>query len=320
MDKLSEPDLIRQIDAGEIVFARATPEHKMRIVSLLKSMGEVVAVTGDGANDAPSLKKADIGVAMGVAGTDVARESADMILLDDSFASIPRAIEGGRTIYDNIRKFITYVFAHNWAELIPYLLFILIGIPLPLLVTQVLAIDLGIEVIPSLALSVEPPEPDLMGRPPRSRKERLFDADTITRSLFLGIFVCAVALAGCLTVWSQGGWRYGSQLNFDDPIYRQGTTMTFAGIVLAQSTNLFACRARRASIRRIGLFRNRWIWFGIASQILILSIIVYLPILQNVFGTYPLAIQNWGFLLSLAPLPLLAEEARKYLSARISGP
>jgi len=316
MDKLSEPDLIRKIDAGEIIFARSTPEHKMRIVSLLKSMGETVAVTGDGANDAPSLKKADIGVSMGVAGTDVARESADMILLDDSFASISKAIEGGRTIYDNIRKFITYVFAHNWAELIPYLLFVLVGIPLPLLVTQVLAIDLGIEVVPSLALGVEPPEPDIMKRPPRSKKERIFDFRTIARSFFLGIFVCIVALAGCLLVWIQGGWRYGLELSSNDPIYRQGTAMTFAGIVLAQSANLFACRSGRASIQKIGLFSNRWVWVGIASQILILSSIIYIPALQNVFGTYPLTIQNWGFLLLLAPLPLLAEEARKNLLTR----
>ena len=316
LNKLSEPDLIRRIDTEEIVFARATPEHKMRIVSLLKSMGEVVAVTGDGANDAPSLKKADIGISMGITGTDVARESADMILLDDSFASISRAIEGGRAVYDNIRKFITYVFAHNWAELIPYLLFVLIGIPLPLLVTQILAIDLGIEVIPSLALSVEPPEPDIMKRPPRNRKERLFDSRTIARSLFLGAFVCIVGMVGCLVVWMQGGWRYGLELSFNDPIYRQGTTMTFAGIVVAQSANLFACRAARTSIVRVGLFSNRWIWLGITSQILILSGIVYLPILQNIFGTYPLTIQNWGLLLMLAPLPLLAEEVRKRLFAR----
>ncbi len=319
MDKITEPDLIRQIDAGEIVFARTTPEHKMRVVSLLKSMGEVVAVTGDGANDAPSLKKADIGVSMGVAGTDVARESADMILLDDSFASISKAIEGGRTVYDNLRKFITYVFAHNWAELIPYLLFVLVGIPLPLLVTQVLAIDLGIEVIPSLALSIEPPEPDIMKRPPRSRKERVFDSKTLARSLFLGLFVCSVALIGCLLVWTHGGWRYGLSLNANDPIYRQGTTMTFAGIVLAQSANLFACRSGRVSIRKIGVFSNRWIWFGIASQFLILSAIVYLPILQEIFGTYPLTIENWSLILVLAPLPLIAEEVRRHLTSRIHG-
>ncbi len=319
MNKLTEPDLIRIIDAGEVIFARATPEHKMRVVSLLKSMGETVAVTGDGANDAPSLKKADLGVSMGVAGTDVARESADMILLDDSFASISKAIEGGRAIYDNIRKFITYVFAHNWAELIPYLLFVLIGIPLPLLVTQVLAIDLGIDVIPSLALSIEPPEPDIMNRPPRNRKERLFDPKTIGRSLFLGIFVCVVAMMGCLMVWTQGGWRFGSELSFDDPIYRKGTTMTFAGIVLAQSANLFACRTERTSILKVGPFTNRWIWLGIASQLIILMGIIYLPPLQGVFGTYPLDIQNWGLLVLLAPLPLLAEEIRKCLTAQRRG-
>ncbi len=314
LDKLTEPDLIRQIDAGEIIFARATPEHKMRIVSLLKSMGEIVAVTGDGANDAPSLKKADIGVAMGVAGTDVARESADMILLDDSFASISKAIEGGRAIYDNIRKFITYVFAHNWAELIPYLLFVLVGIPLPLLVTQVLAIDLGIEVIPSLALSIEPPEPHIMNRPPRSPKERLFDSKTIARSLFLGIFVSLVSLTGCFLVWIAGGWRFGLGLASDNPVYRQGTTMTLAGIVVAQSANLFACRTGRTSISEVKPFSNKWIWFGIASQIIILSGIVYLPPLQTIFGTYPLTIQNWAVLLLLAPLPLVAEEVRKHLT------
>jgi Ca2+-transporting ATPase len=319
MDKTTEPDLIRMIDAGEIIFARATPEHKMRIVSLLKSMGETVAVTGDGANDAPSLKKADIGISMGIAGTDVARESSDMILLDDSFASISEAIEGGRTVYDNIRKFITYVFAHNWAELIPYLLFVLTGIPLPLLVTQVLAIDLGIEVIPSLALSIEPPESDIMKRPPRSQRERLFDPKTIARSFFLGIFVCVVALIGCFFVWSHGGWAYGEGFAFDNPIYRQGTTMTFAGIVLAQSANLFACRSGRTSILKVGPFSNKWIWFGIASQILILSGIIYLPFLQNIFGTYPLTLQNWALLVILAPLPLLAEEIRKRIADRIAS-
>ncbi|MEM3046796.1 MAG: cation-transporting P-type ATPase [Candidatus Bathyarchaeia archaeon] len=277
VDQLSDVELLEELRRPEVIFARASPEHKMRIVSLLKSMGEVVAATGDGANDAPSLKAADIGVAMGLSGTDVARESADMILLNDSFASIVNGIEEGRTIYENIKKFTVYVFAHNWAELIPYLLFVLTGIPLPLLPTQVLAIDLGVDVAPSLALSVDPPEPGIMSRPPRSRKERVFNLATMGRSLFLGFFISLGALLGCLSVWIQGGWRPGQPLGLDDPLYRLGTTMTFAGIVLGQVGNVFALRATRVSVLKTRPPANRWIWVGVASQITIAAAVVYVP-------------------------------------------
>jgi len=318
VDQMSDEQLLAELRRPEVIFARASPEHKMRIVSLLKSMGEVVAVTGDGANDAPSLKTADIGVAMGVSGTDVARESADMILLDDSFASIVNGIEEGRTIYENIRKFTVYVFAHNWAELLPYLLFVIAGVPLPLLPTQVLAIDLGIDVAPSLALGVDPPEPGVMSRPPRSRRERIFNLQTIARSLFLGLFIGLGALLGCFTVWTLSGWRPGQPLGFEDPLYKLGTTMTFAGIVLGQVGNVFASRAGRVSILRTRLLANRWIWVGVASQIAIAAAVIYTPLLQGLFGTAPLRAENWALLLLLPFLPLLADETRKAVSPRLN--
>ena len=181
-----------------------------------------MAVTGDGANDAPSLKEADIGVAMGASGTDVAREAADIVLLDDSFASIVKAIESGRAIYENIRKFIVYVFSHNWAELIPFILYAVLGIPLPLLVTQVLAIDLVIDVIPSLALSREPPEAGIMEEPPRSIKERLFTRKVLIRSVFIGVIIAVGAMIGCLSAWIAGGWHFG-MLNMTSSLIVQFT-------------------------------------------------------------------------------------------------
>ena len=198
MELLTDHELYAEVEKNDVVFARVSPEQKLRIVKALKKFGEIIAVTGDGANDAPSLKEADIGIAMGISGTDVAREASDMILLDDSFASIVNAVESGRTIYENLRKFIVYVFSHNWAELVPYVLYALLGIPLPLLVVQVLAIDLGIDVIPSLALSREPPEPGIMQERPRGIKERLFSGKVFMRSLYIGIIISTGAMIGCL--------------------------------------------------------------------------------------------------------------------------
>ena len=212
LDDLSDQAVINEVRQGNVIFARVSPEQKLRIVKALKSSGEIVAVTGDGANDAPSLKEADIGVAMGASGTDVAREAADIVLLDDSFASIVKAIESGRAIYENIRKFIVYVFSHNWAELIPFILYAVLGIPLPLLVPQVLAIDLAIDVIPSLALSREPPEAGIMQEPPRSIKERLFTRRVLMRSVFIGVIIAVGAMIGCINAWTAGGWHFGMAL------------------------------------------------------------------------------------------------------------
>jgi len=318
LETMTDQQISDEVKKEDVIFARVSPEQKLRIVTSLKHHGDIVAVTGDGANDAPSLKEADIGVAMGISGTDVAREAADMVLLDDSFASIVKAVESGRTIYENLRKFIVYVFSHNWAELIPYVLYALVGIPLPLLVVQVLAIDLGIDVIPSLALSREPPEPGIMQEPPRSVKERLFNTKVFLRSLYIGAIIAAGAIFGCITTWSSGGWHLGMQLSADDPVYIKGTTMTFAGIVIAQVGNVLASRTNKASIFKTNLRSNKWIWLGIASQISIISFLVYFPLMQQFFGTTALGAIDWAFLVLLAGIVIVAEEIRKWFARRLS--
>lgn len=184
LDRMPEEQLSKVLEQREVIFARVTPDHKLRIATLLRDKGEIVAMTGDGVNDAPALKKADIGVAMGIAGTDVAKEASDMILLDDNFATIVNAVAEGRVVYDNIKKFIVYIFAHLTPEIVPYLFFVLLKTPLPITVLQILAIDLGTETLPALALGVEGAEPRIMERPPRSRKKSLLSAPLL---LFFGM-------------------------------------------------------------------------------------------------------------------------------------
>jgi magnesium-transporting ATPase (P-type) len=269
------------------------------------------------------LKEADIGVAMGFSGTDVAREAADIVLLDDSFESIVKAVESGRAIYENIRKFIVYVFSHNWAELIPFVLYAVLGIPLPLLVVQVLAIDLALDVIPSLALSREPPEVGIMLEPPRSIKERLFTRKVLLRSVFIGVIIAVGAMIGCINAWIAGGWYFGMPLTetsafFTSGVYAKGVTMTFAGIVVAQAGNVLACRTTKQSVFKTSLKNNKWIIFGIVSQLVILAFLIYVPLMNTFFGTAPLDLSEWVFLLSLAVAVVFAEEIRKFFSRRFS--
>ena len=316
LDGLDDAAIVDAVNRGNVIFARVSPEQKLRIVKVVKGSGEVVAVTGDGANDAPSLKEADIGVAMGASGTDVAREAADIVLLDDSFESIVKAVESGRAIYENIRKFIVYVFSHNWAELIPYMLYALLGIPLPLLVVQVLAIDLAIDVIPSLALSREPPEAGIMLEPPRSLKERLFTSKVFLRSFYIGVIIAVGAMYGCFSAWMAGGWHFGMALPLDSPVYIKGVTMNFAGIVVAQLGNVLACRTSKVSIFKTKLSTSKWIILGIVAQLSILSFLIYVPFMQSFFGTTALGIADWLFLASLALIVVFAEEIRKFFSRR----
>jgi Ca2+-transporting ATPase len=328
LEELNDEAIVDEVKKGNVIFARVSPEQKLRIVKVLKESGEVIAVTGDGANDAPSLKEADIGVAMGASGTDVAREAADIVLLNDSFASIVKAVESGRAIYENIRKFIVYVFSHNWAELIPYVLYAVLAIPLPLLVVQVLAIDLAIDVIPSLALSREPPEAGIMKEPPRSLKERLFTRKVFGRSFYIGVIIAIGAMIGCFSAWTAGGWHFGMHIPFDwhfgdnlpnnNLFYIKGVTMTFAGIVVAQAGNVLSSRTSKQSIFKTSISKNKWIIVGIIAQLSILAFLIYTPLMQQFFGTTALSLIDWIYLILLALIVIFAEEIRKFFVRRYS--
>ncbi|MEM3771863.1 MAG: cation-transporting P-type ATPase [Candidatus Micrarchaeia archaeon] len=317
LDRLSDNELLKELDHDGIVFARITPEHKLRLVNLLKKKGEIVAVTGDGVNDAPSLKAADIGIAMGINGTDVAKESADVILLDDNFATIVNAIEEGRGVYRNIKRFTTYILSSNWPELIPFIAFVLLKIPLALTIMQILAVDLGTDVFPALALGVERPKPILMLQPPRSRKERLLDFGMIARSFFLGMIEALASMISAITTWMSGGWNFGHFLSTNSYLYRKGTTMAFASIVTTQIGNVFACRTSRTSIFKVGFLSNKWVFFGILGEVIITVFIIYLQPLQYVFNTVPLSLYDWFFLFMFSPLILFTEEIRKFFLRRL---
>jgi sodium/potassium-transporting ATPase subunit alpha len=299
------------------IFARMAPRHKLRIVSILEDMDEVVAVTGDGVNDAPALKKASIGIAMGVAGTDVAKETASMVLLDDNFATIVNAIEEGRAVYANIRKFVTYVLSSNVPEIVPYLGYGLLAIPLPLTVPQILAVDLGTDMVPALALGAERPHAGIMNLPPRPRAERLLNRFLLLRAyLFLGVIEAGIAMAAFFWFLSASGWTWGAPLAWTDPLYRQATTVTFAAIVVAQVANVFACRSEHVSAFRLGFFSNPFILGGIAVELALLLLLVYTPLGHLVLGTESLPAWIWGLPILGACGLLLAEELRKLIAAR----
>lgn len=298
----------------ELLFARVTAEQKMLIVQACQARGEIVAVTGDGVNDAPALKTADIGIAMGLSGTDVAREAADIVLLDDHFATIVNAIEEGRAVYDNIRKFLTYILTSNIPEIVPYLAFVLFRIPLPLTIIQILAVDLGTDMVPALALGAERPNGEVMHRPPRPRQERLLSRPLLARAyLFLGPLEALGAMAAFFHVLDQGGWHYGDQLPPFSPLYLQATTACLMAIVLAQMVNLFVCRHPRLPFWRFPLFGNRLLWAGLAVELTLLLLIVYTPWGNKLFGTAPLAAGIWLYALPFALLLGIADETRKAL-------
>ncbi|MEW6019679.1 MAG: cation-transporting P-type ATPase [Pseudomonadota bacterium] len=320
LEQMDERSLTEALESPGVLFARVSPEHKMRIAGCLRQAGEVVAMTGDGVNDAPALKKADIGVAMGIAGTDVAKEAATIILTDDNFATIVRAVEEGRVVYDNMRKFLAYIFAHLTPEIIPFVAFVLFDVPLGITVMQILAIDLGTETLPALALGVEKGEPDIMDRKPRSRRERLVDRQMLLRAwIFLGSIEAVLVMAGYFWVLYSNGWQWGEQLEESSHVYVQATTMTFAGIVALQLGTAFACRTNRASAFHIGFFSNRWLLWGVFFEVVLTLLIVYLPPLQSLFQTTGLEWKHWLFLAWFPPVIFFSDELRKAVIRRFSG-
>ena len=320
---LNDPALEDVLEGDrEVIFARSSPEAKLRISDALRAHGHVVAMTGDGVNDAPALRAADIGVAMGRSGTDVAREAATMILTDDNFASIVAAVEAGRRVFDNIRKFMVYIFAHTTPEVVPFLVFALSGgaIPLPLTVMQLLAFDVGTETLPALALGREPAERGLMGRPPHPRGQGVVTTPMLARAwLFLGAISAVLAMGGYFFVLIRAGWSSGDPVGAGDPLhhaYLQATTMTFAGMVAGQIGTAFAARTERASLRSAGVFTNRLLLWGIAFEVALAALFIYTPPFQDILGTASLPLVDVAFLL---PFPFVvwgADELRRYLIRR----
>jgi sodium/potassium-transporting ATPase subunit alpha len=316
-DTMTDPELMDKLGSPEMIFSRMTPKHKLRVVSLLKDKGEVVAVTGDGVNDAPALKKADIGIAMGIAGTDVAKEASNMVLLDDNFATIVNAVEEGRTVYENIKKFLTYIFASNIPEAVPYLGYILFNIPLPLTILQILLVDLGTDMLPALALGIEKPTPGVMQQPPRKVDERLLNFPLLARAyLFLGPIEALACMFGFFWVLNTGGWTWGTLLPASNLLYMQATTACLTAIVIAQIANVFACRSSRESLFTTGFFTNKLIFVAIAVELALQLFIVYHPLGNNVFATAPIPLSVWLVLIPFAILLIAAEETRKLVMRR----
>ena len=341
LDTMDDSTLQAVLDE-EVILARMAPEHKVRLIAAFQAQGEVVAVTGDGVNDAPALRKADIGIAMGVTGTEVAKEASDMILTDDNFADLVSAIEEGRAVYDNIRKFITYIFASNVPEVLPLLLTVLFKIPLALTVVQVLAIDLGTDLLPALALGTEKPEPGVMDRPPRRRAQSLLDSGLLTRAyLWLGGIEATLCYVGFFWVYRLFGYTDLLDLPRSDllsymerlvtpegRVYVLATTIFHVGVVTAQIGNVVACRTEKGFVagrpggesgrmRWMEWLSNRFLLWGVGVEILLILLMVYFHPLTKAFEHLPLPPMYWLGLSLYAPVLYGLDWIRKSVVGRV---
>ncbi len=314
---MSDEELSTALDSRELIFARSTPIQKLQIVKALQRKGEIVTVTGDGVNDAPALKNADMGVAMGISGTDVAKEAADMVLMDDNFATIVHAIEEGRTIFSNIKKFIAYILTSNIPEILPFIAFVVIDAPLALTVVLILTIDLGTDLLPALGLGRESPETDVMKQPPRRRDERLLTWPLLFMSYgIIGMLQAAAGFFAFFVVLHQGGWEWGAALPESGMLYRTAVTSFFAAVVICQIADVMICRTRRQSILSVGIFANKLIWVGIVVELALLAAVSHIPFLQPFFGTAPIGWFELSLGLPFAATILLGDEVRRWLLRR----
>jgi Ca2+-transporting ATPase len=328
LDALSD-DNLREVINRTSVFARVSPEHKMRIVDALQANGEVVAMTGDGVNDAPAIKRADIGIAMGITGTDVAKETADMVLTDDNYASIVAAVEQGRIIYSNIRKFVFFLLSSNVAEIMIIFLATLAGLPPPLTAIQLLWLNLITDGAPALALAVEKGDPDIMQQKPRAKDEPI-----INRSMSVGLVIQTITQTGAvLTAFGLGLlWHLDSGANLvGNPIayilnhnwqgvdVQTAETMAFVTLSLAELFRAYTVRSERASLFAIGVFSNRYMQYAVGLSISLLLLVCALPFLQPIFNTHFLSPREWSVVLGLAVMPAVAEEITKFFLRRKTG-
>ncbi len=323
INAMDDATLAKEVEVTD-VFARVSPEHKMRIVDALRANDEVVAMTGDGVNDAPAIKRADIGVAMGITGTDVAKETADMVLTDDNYVSIVAAVEQGRVIYANIRKFVFFLLSSNIAEIMIIFLATLAGLPMPLTVIQLLWLNLLTDGAPALALAMEKGDPDIMERPPRPKNESI-----INSSMRLGMIIQTFAQTGAvLTAFTLGLlWHLESGAIVPEGMnmlayllkhdwrgvdVQTAETMAFATLSLCELFRAYTVRSERASIFRLGVFSNKYMQYAVGLSIVLLLLVVNVPFLQPIFNTHFLSGREWLIVLGLAIIPAIAEEITKY--------
>ena len=299
LSEISDEQLAERIDDVD-VFARVSPQHKVRIVEALKAQDHVVAMTGDGVNDAPALKRASIGVAMGITGTDVSKETADMVLTDDNYASIVSAVEQGRIIYSNIRKFVYYLISCNVAEIMVIFLATLLGSPQPLTAIQLLWLNLLTDGAPALALGLEKGDPDIMEQPPRPVHEPI-----INRFMLVGIAVQTVAITAVVLI------AYYIGRLWDPSNLALARTMAFVTLSASELVRSYTARSERVSVLRLGIFSNKYMQYAVLLSIVLLLSVVYVPFLQLIFDTVSLGVQEWAVIFPLLLVPGIAAEITK---------
>jgi magnesium-transporting ATPase (P-type) len=318
-----EGERLRETVHDVSVYARVAPEHKLRIVDALQANGNIVAMTGDGVNDAPALKSADIGVAMGVTGTEVTKEAADMILADDNFATIVAAVREGRAIFANIQKFLRFLLSSNIGEVFTMFFGVVLAgaiglndtgevVAVPLLATQILWINLLTDTAPALAMGVDPPPDDVMGRPPRKLTDRVIDAEMWFGIAWVGMAMAVVTLVA-LDLRLEGGMLGGS----GDVV--EARTMAFTTLVLAQLFNCFNARSDRTSALH-HLFTNPLLWAALGFSVVMQIAVVHLPFLNDAFETTPLSVTDWLICTGLASVVLWADELKKLVERLVRGP
>lgn len=311
LEKLTDKEIYEKIKGGTCVFARIAPEQKLRIATILKKFGEVIAMTGDGVNDAPALKKADIGVAMGIIGTDVSREAADMILLDDNFASIVKGVKEGRTIFKNLKKFVHYVLTSNGSELLTVIMGVILQIPAPITAIQILATDLGTDVLPSFSLGLEPAEPDPINKKKINSGEKVMTLNGLKRIMYIALLMATGAVVAFLWSMLRGGWYFGDDIVLNMELYIKSTTAAYAVISMTQMSNLLQSRSEKFSPFELGFFKNKYAIGAILISVGILLVFMYLPFFQKYLHMLPIDWKDWIVVIISCLAVFLWEEGRK---------